>query len=164
VRGQWSDPDAGAVNFEEYATAWLRDRKLADRTRERNESVIRLHILPTFGTASVADVTTARVRSWRGKLLAAGVGEPTVVKAYQLLRALMNKAVDDELIRRNPCRIKGADRYDVPERPVLTVAEVFAVADSIRRATGCSCSWRPLPPCGSGSWRPCGAGALTWRG
>ncbi|BFO22341.1 hypothetical protein SHKM778_87290 [Streptomyces sp. KM77-8] len=119
------------MNLEEYATAWLRDRKLADRTRERNESVVRLHILPTFGAGSVADVTTARVRGWRGKLLAAGVGEPTVVKAYQLLRALMNTAVDDELIRRNPCRIKGADRYDVPERPVLTVAEVFAVADSV---------------------------------
>ncbi|KUJ37553.1 integrase [Streptomyces sp. NRRL F-5122] len=131
TRGQWSDPDAGAVNFAEYATAWLRDRKLADRTRERSESVMRLHILPTFGAGTMADVTTARVRSWRGKLLAAGIGEPTVVKAYQLLRALMNTAVDDELIRRNPCRIKGADRYDVPERPVLSAVEVFAVADSI---------------------------------
>ncbi|WP_328434448.1 tyrosine-type recombinase/integrase [Streptomyces sp. NBC_00425] len=131
TRGQWSDPDAGAVNFAEYATAWLRDRKLADRTRERSESVVRLHILPIFGAGTMADVTTTRVRSWRGKLLAAGVGEPTVVKAYQLLRALMNTAVDDELIRRKPCRIKGADRYDVPERPVLSVAEVFAVADAI---------------------------------
>ncbi|MFF6803538.1 tyrosine-type recombinase/integrase [Streptomyces sp. NPDC012616] len=79
----------------------------------------------------MADVTTARVRGWRGELLDAGVGEPTVVKAYQLLRTLMNTAVDEELIRRNPCRIKGADRYDVPERPVLSVAEVLAVADSI---------------------------------
>ncbi|MFF7929335.1 tyrosine-type recombinase/integrase [Streptomyces mirabilis] len=133
TRGQWADPDAGAVNFADYATAWLRDRKLADRTRERNESVMRLHITPTFGAGSIADVTTARVRSWRGKLLAAGVGEPTVVKAYQLLRALMNTAVDDEMIRRNPCRIKGADSYDVPERPVLSVAEVFGVADAIGR-------------------------------
>ncbi|GAA4821386.1 tyrosine-type recombinase/integrase [Streptomyces ziwulingensis] len=131
TRGQWADPDAGAVNFADYATAWLRDRKLADRTRERNESVMRLHIVPTFGAGSIADVTTARVRSWRGKLLAAGVGEPTVVKAYQLLRALMNTAMDDEMIRRNPCRIKGADSYDVPERPVLSVAEVFGVADTI---------------------------------
>jgi hypothetical protein len=62
------------VNFEEYATAWLRDRKPADRTRERNESVMRLHIVPTFAAGSVADVTTARVRGWRGKLLAAGSG------------------------------------------------------------------------------------------
>ncbi|MET7383273.1 hypothetical protein ABZT08_31525 [Streptomyces sp. NPDC005526] len=36
ARGQWSDPDAGELNFADYATAWLRDRKLADRTRERN--------------------------------------------------------------------------------------------------------------------------------
>ncbi|MFF8716426.1 tyrosine-type recombinase/integrase [Streptomyces sp. NPDC015184] len=130
-RGQWEDPDKGAVSFTEYADAWLRDRKLADRSRERNEAVIRLHITPTFGSGSLADVTTSRVRAWRGRLLAAGVGEPTVVKAYQVLRAIMNTAVDDELIRRNPCRIKGADRYDVPERPVLTVAEVYAAADAI---------------------------------
>ncbi|MFF9687283.1 tyrosine-type recombinase/integrase [Streptomyces sp. NPDC014623] len=130
-RGQWEDPDKGVVPFTTYADAWLRDRKLADRSRERNEAVIRLHITPTFGSGSLADVTTSRVRAWRGKLLAAGVGEPTVVKAYQVLRAIMNTAVDDELIRRNPCRVKGADRYDVPERPVLTVAEVYAAADAI---------------------------------
>lgn len=130
-RGQWDDPDKGAVPFSEYADAWLRDRKLADRSRERNEAVIRLHIKPTFGAGTLADVTTSRVRAWRGNLLAAGVGEPTVVKAYQILRAMMSTAVDDELIRRNPCRIKGADRYDVPERPVLTVPEVYAVAEAI---------------------------------
>lgn len=130
-RGQWDDPDKGAVSFAEYADAWLRDRKLAHRSRERNEAVIRLHIKPTFGAGTLADVTTARVRAWRGNLLAAGVGEPTLVKANQILRAMMNTAVDDELIRRNPCRVKGTDRYDVPERPVLTVAEVYAVADAI---------------------------------
>lgn len=92
TRGQWSDPDAGAVNFEEYATAWLRDRKLA---ASGTSQWCGLHILPTFGAGSVADVTTTRVRSWRGRLLAAGIGEPTVVKAYQLLRALMNTAVDE---------------------------------------------------------------------
>ncbi len=32
----------------------------------------------------------------------------TVAKAYRLLKAIMNTAVDDGLIRRNPCRIKGA--------------------------------------------------------
>ncbi|MCG7209796.1 hypothetical protein [Streptomyces arenae] len=72
TRGQWSDSEAGSVNFAEYAIAWLRDRKLADRTRERNESVMRLHIQPTFGAGTVADVMTARLGSGRGKLL---VGE-----------------------------------------------------------------------------------------
>ncbi|SOD85873.1 tyrosine-type recombinase/integrase [Streptomyces sp. Ag109_G2-15] len=130
TRGQWSDPDAGKVRFGEYATAWLKDRKLEDRTRERHESAIRLHLLPTFAERPLSSITTAQVRAWRTECLQR-TGEPTVVRAYQVLRAILNTAVDDELIRRNPCRIKGADRYDVPERPVLTVAEVYAVAEAI---------------------------------
>ncbi|MFC4513353.1 MULTISPECIES: tyrosine-type recombinase/integrase [Streptomyces] len=130
TRGQWSDPEAGKVQFGEYAAAWLKDRELADRTRERHESVIRLHLLPTFSARPLSSITTAQVRSWRTACLKR-TGKPTVVKAYQIMRAIMNTAVDDELIRRNPCRIKGADRYDVPERPVLTVDEVYAIADAI---------------------------------
>ncbi|MFJ4984388.1 tyrosine-type recombinase/integrase [Streptomyces sp. NPDC088732] len=130
TRGQWSDPDAGKVSFGVYAVVWLNDRKMAARTRERHESVVRLHLLPTFGDRPLASITTAQVRAWRTACLTR-TGEPTVVKAYQVLRAILNTAVDDELIRRNPCRVKGADRYDVPERPVLTVAEVYAVADAM---------------------------------
>jgi integrase len=35
------------------------------------------------------------------------------------------------LIRRNPCRIKGADREHSPERPVLTVTQVYALAEAV---------------------------------
>ncbi|UQI43216.1 site-specific integrase [Streptomyces sp. HU2014] len=137
-REQWTDPDAGKINFGKYADQWLKDRPLEARTRERYEGVIRLHIKPFLGGLTIAKVTPAKVRSWRtGRL--AEVGEPTVVKAYQILRAIMNTAVvEDELIKRNPCRIKGADTYDVPERPVLSVPEVYAVADAIKP------QWRAL--------------------
>ncbi|KJK58348.1 tyrosine-type recombinase/integrase [Saccharothrix sp. ST-888] len=131
-RGVWTDPDAGKVNFGEYATTWLKERKLEETTRERNEGVLRLHIKPQLGERFLSEITAPRVRAWRTKLLESGVGEPTVVKAYQMLRAIMNTAVDDELIKRNPCRIPGADTYDVPERPVLTVPEVYSVAASIQ--------------------------------
>jgi integrase len=54
-----------------------------------------------------------------------------VAKAYRLLRAVLNTAVDDGLISRNPCRIKGADRTKTPERPVATVPQVYALADAV---------------------------------
>jgi hypothetical protein len=41
---------------------------------------------------------------------------------------VLNTAVDDELIRRNPCRIKGAGSETSPERPVATPAQVQALA------------------------------------
>jgi integrase len=43
----------------------------------------------------------------------------------------MNTAVDDGLIKRNPCRIKGAGSEDSPERPVLSVSQVYALADAV---------------------------------
>lgn len=52
-------------------------------------------------------------------------------KAYRLLQAMLNTAADDELIRRNLCRIKGAGVEHPAERPVLTMPEVFSLADAI---------------------------------
>jgi integrase len=48
-----------------------------------------------------------------------------------LLKAIMNTAVDDGLIRRNPCRIKGAAQDRSPERAVPTVRQVFTLASVI---------------------------------
>jgi integrase len=61
------------------------------------------------------------------------VSAVTAAKAYRLLKAVFNTAVDDGLIRRNPCRIKGAGQEVSPERPVLTVPEVYALADAVDR-------------------------------
>ncbi|WP_244298305.1 tyrosine-type recombinase/integrase [Micromonospora cremea] len=52
-------------------------------------------------------------------------------KAYRLLRAVLNTAVDDELIRRDPCRIQGAGIERPTERPTATVAQVFHLADIV---------------------------------
>jgi len=40
-------------------------------------------------------------------------------------------AVDDDVIRRNPCRIPGAGTEPSPERPVATLAQVFDLADAV---------------------------------
>lgn len=50
----------------------------------------------------------ALVRRWRQGRQDAGVGASTIAKAYWLLRSIMATAVDDEVILRNPCRIRGA--------------------------------------------------------
>ncbi|GGS80021.1 hypothetical protein GCM10010176_024280 [Nonomuraea spiralis] len=39
--------------------------------------------------------------------------------------------MDDQLIKRNPCRIKGAGQEKSPERPVLTVAQVYRIVEVI---------------------------------
>lgn len=43
----------------------------------------------------------------------------------------MNTAVDDGLIERNPCRVKGAGTVTHAERPFLSVPEVYRLADAV---------------------------------
>jgi integrase len=58
----------------------------------------------------------------------------TAAKAYRLLRAVLMTAVEeDKILPRNPCRIRGAGDEDAPERPVLTVAQVFMLAELVGR-------------------------------
>jgi Phage integrase, N-terminal SAM-like domain len=113
IEGRWLDPAAGLVPLREYAERWINERPgLAPKTVVLYEGLLRNHIGPELGGLAVADVTPARVRSWRAALLDRGTGPVTVAKAYRLLKSVLTTAVDDDLIRRNPCRIKGSG----PER------------------------------------------------
>jgi integrase len=131
-RDDWIDPDAGAVLVADFGATWIEERPgLRPKTVRLYGYLLRAHVAPHFATVTVAGVTLARVRRWRKTLLDSGVSAVTAAKAYRLLRAILNTAVDDGLIRSNPCRVKGADKETSPERPVLTVAQVYAVADAI---------------------------------
>lgn len=132
IRDEWTDPDAGKIQFGEFAWVWLKERNLAETTYERYEGILRNHVEPILGEKPVAEIKEATIRQWRAKLLDQKVGEPTVAKAYRLLHAVFATAVDDGLIRRNPCRIKGAGQDTSPERTTLTIDQVFKLADAIR--------------------------------
>lgn len=95
-----------ARTFGRYATEWLADRPLAPRTRHEYEALLRRHVLPTFGEVPLTDIDRAAIRDWyRGT----SIGAPHQRKhAYDLLRAILNTAVDDELITQNPAKIRGA--------------------------------------------------------
>lgn len=54
-----------------------------------------------------------------------------MAKAYRLLHAIFETAVDDQMVRRNPCRIEGAGEEDSPEREVVSLPVVFAIADAL---------------------------------
>ncbi|MFI6962191.1 tyrosine-type recombinase/integrase [Streptomyces sp. NPDC050255] len=131
TRGNWQDPDAGAVNFKEYALQWVDERGLSATTDELYRRLLRLHLLPTFEGLDLDEITAPRVRTWRTERLACTGAATTVAKAYRLLKAIMETAVDDELIRRNPCRIRGAGKESSAERQIATVAQVDALADAL---------------------------------
>jgi integrase len=131
AKGEWRDPEAGRQLLTDYAARWIKERPgLRPRTVELYDGLLRRHIEPYFAgiTLEMVDNRPAAIRAWRGGLLAAGVSVSVSAKAYRLLRAVLHTAVDDEVIRRNPCRIKGADKEHAAERPTLTPAQVAELA------------------------------------
>ncbi|WP_108666286.1 tyrosine-type recombinase/integrase [Euzebya rosea] len=131
-RGAWVPPERGSVRLEDYARDWLdsNPRIRSPRTRERYDGLLRLHIGPTIGQAAIGKITPASVRRWHTDL-AASASSDTAAKAYRMLRAVLNTAVADELIVRNPCRLDGAGQERAEERPLATVAEVNELADLV---------------------------------
>ena len=133
-RGQWIDPNAGRVTLDSFARQWLKERPLRPRTKELYAGLLDLHILPSLGESQLSRVTAARVRSWHADLDGGKYpGASTVAKAYRLLRTILNTAVEDGRIASNPGQIEAAGRERPAERPVASVAEVYALADAVGR-------------------------------
>lgn len=136
-RGVFFDPHAGRETLADYAATWLDNRRvkgrpLAPRTRELYRSQLDRHILPTLGAAQLRHIDAAAVRAWHAGMTAEGGASATVTaQCYTLLRSIMGSAVTDEKIARNPCTIRGAGQRSTPERPAVSVPQVYALADAV---------------------------------
>lgn len=132
VTGRWVNPERARITFKKYAERWVQERAgLAPRTRELYKTLLRLHVVPVLGRVQMRHLGTETIRAWRQSRLDHGLGASTVAKAYRLVSAICSTAVDDDLLYRNPCRIKGAGSEAAEERPVLALPQVFALADAI---------------------------------
>lgn len=133
LQGRFVDPRGGRVTLEHYAWSWLEHRAtLRPRTRELYESLLKNHILPSLGNRPMSAITPVVVRHWHARLTAAErPGPVTVAKCYRLLRTVLGTAVEDELIVKNPCILKGAGVERSPERPVATIEEVERIASAV---------------------------------
>ncbi|SHN44090.1 tyrosine-type recombinase/integrase [Cryptosporangium aurantiacum] len=133
MRGEWVDPARAEVRLGEYAERWIEERPgLRPRTRELYSWLLGKHVAPYLGGVPLGKLDTPLVREWRSTLLHKGVSPSMAAKSYRLLRAVLMTAVkEDGILRVNPCRIPGADQESPEERPVLTLAQVFQLADAV---------------------------------
>jgi len=121
---EWSPPKHRAEkaraaqripDFETYGTKWIAKRRtdrgepLRASTRANYEATLEHHLVPTFGKMRLRDITKGAVRHWYDEAQTGNTENPRAIsKAYGLLRAIMNTAVDDDLIETSPVHIRGA--------------------------------------------------------
>lgn len=131
TRRVWRAPEGGMRTVGSYAEQYLARIDLRASTKALYAATWRLHLAERWAMVPVAEVTVQAVRAWHAK--AAAIIKPTaLVQAYRLLRALLNVAVDDEVIATNPARLRGAGTATAarPSR-ALTADEVRRLADAV---------------------------------
>ena len=141
LRGTYRAPRVVTDTLGDYGTRWIEDRpRLKASTRHQYEVDFRLHIEPTLGSKVLDQIEPDDIRRWYSRLsdgLRASLaesgrnGSATVARSYRLLRAILQTAVDDDILTRNPCRIPGAGDARSPERPVLSAQEIGRLADEV---------------------------------
>jgi integrase len=136
-RGEWTPPQGRAevkamagVTLAEFAEGWLPQRDLTPKTRALYRALLKGRILPVLGDEPLRGLTPAQVRVWW-----AGLQKDTPTRnthAYQLLKAIYNTALQDNLVTENPCQIKSAGKPPkARDVQPLTPAELVKVAEKV---------------------------------
>jgi len=139
LHGDWRAPELSGETFGNFGRRWLDaglgrvGAPLAPRTRELYEGHWKLWLEPHFGDVALGALTPERWRSWFVEQTSKKPDSTQPGKAYKLARVILNQAVDDGLIRSNPCHIKGAGRDRSPERPIATPGQVANIAGAIEQ-------------------------------
>jgi integrase len=114
------------TRFDTFAETWLYSRRPGEPDgyspggyyRQQKRLAI---LTKTFGDQHIEDITPAQVRVWWNGYSHAPCARRDI---YGLMQQIMSVALDDELIVRSPCRIKGASKAMSKPRPTFTEADI----------------------------------------
>ncbi|MGX7825630.1 tyrosine-type recombinase/integrase [Actinokineospora sp. 24-640] len=118
-RGTYVDPDAGKVTVEVFGTRWLRSQTFEESTREAVALRLRLHVFPHLGRRNLDSLRPSDVREWLKTLQDKGLSDSYRQVIFIHLQTILNAAVDDERIRKNPCNAASVQKPQIPPRRVV---------------------------------------------
>jgi integrase len=144
--GNFVDPSAGKIHFEELARSWLETQTFDDGTRRAVTSRLKNHILPALGKLEVRKIRPSVVQALLkrlSELLAPG----TVKAILAILSAILEAAVEDGVLAKNPCRSRAV-RAPSPERERVVPWTVAQLQDVIAAHPP---EWSAVPIVGAGT-------------
>ncbi|MGW3963428.1 tyrosine-type recombinase/integrase [Amycolatopsis sp. NPDC005003] len=132
-QGAYTDPDAGKVPFRQYADKWLRTQTFEESTRESVGVRLKNHIYPHLGDKYLDMVKPSSIREWDRALQDGKLAASYRQVLFVHVQSIFNAAIDDELIRKNPCNASSVRKPVIPARKIVpwTTDRVHAVRGAI---------------------------------
>jgi len=133
-RGDWLHSETASMPLRDWLNLVLEQSPtIGPRWRETCQRNMRLHLVPLLDLP-LNGISPTVVRQWHAKALKGTGGRTSIAQSYRFLRMALNVAVNDGVLLRNPCRIKGAGVIHSKERPVASPAQLVALVDAISPA------------------------------
>lgn len=129
ARGHHVDPAGRRLTFEAWAEQWLKrpGKRANSLVRDRQALAV---FMPALGSRTLPSITPVDVQALvdaRG----GDVSPATLRRDVAALRAVLNAAVDADLIARSPARRVRLPRVRPPERSTLGSDELMRLADAV---------------------------------
>lgn len=104
-RGQYIDPAGGKLMLGPLAETWASGlTHLKPSTAERYRSVVRHHVVPKWGRWRLSSISHSDVAAWVSALSQQGLRAGSVRQVHRVLSLILDAAVLDGRIGRNPAR------------------------------------------------------------
>ncbi len=126
---------ASAMTFADFASGlwrhYLGNKRIKPSTVCSYDSMLEKHLIPTFGTMQLGQITTVDVTKFFNKVQGR-VASKYALNLYGLLNTMFDVAVQHDLIDTSPVRKKlHRPQHEPKEKPVLSPEQVNRVIEAI---------------------------------
>ena len=119
----------------EWLSLWMNEVIVPNRrqkTVDRYEGVIRLHIVPRLGNFDLAKVTPLQIQQLESQLLQEGMSSRGVEMIHVVLSGALRHAHKMDLISRNPVSLVSPPSVEKKQVPMPDISAVLRVLDLAR--------------------------------
>ena len=131
MTGSYVAPSMGRETIEAISERWWARKVFAKPSWEtRQESILRIHILPTWGHRAVSSITRPEIRDWIATLT---IAPSTITDVHGVLAAILDTAVEEHRIPANPARGIPLPRRETPDHNYLTHLQARQLAYEVSK-------------------------------
>lgn len=125
------DPKAGRKHIADLAPVYLAGRRsvLKPSSYRSVESAWRTHVEPRWGDRRLVSIRKSEVQVWVSEL-SSKKSSSTVLKALGVLDGIFQTAVNDRLVKDNPCKGLVLPKKEAKRHRYLTERQVIELADA----------------------------------
>lgn len=130
VHGSYVHPERSRLTVGQWAETWLAGRShLKPKTLASYRSLLSTRVLPTWERVPLSKVAHSDVVAWVAAMRVEGLSASRTRQAYHVLTSMLDAAVRDGRLARNPAAGVDLPRLPTTDRRYLTHAQLAVLAE-----------------------------------